>query len=219
VNPTSTKINSINENTSFKSFCDNLLLKINEDNVSDTKIDESILIQQNIDRVLASIRKRKDLLIETPSVHESAQVVESVHITEEIVNEDTNVNPINEQLVVGNDGIEKYVFYRDKEETFECNVSISGASNTSSMVRLIIDTTTLNIILYGKVQKDGKCHVSIPKMTMFNEGTRGQVRLEVIVDDTLFVPWESSCIIEGSKTVTVDISAKKEVNVNFNNGE
>jgi hypothetical protein len=50
---------------------------------------------------------------------------------------------------------------------------------------------------------------------MYPEGTRGQIRLEVIVDDTVFSPWESSCVVEGAKKVTVDIKQKKQVSVNF----
>jgi hypothetical protein len=108
-----------------------------------------------------------------------------------------------------------YSLYRDKEETFECNISVTGASLSSAQARLIIDTPNLNIIFYGKLYKDGRCMVQLGKMTALPEESRGRIRLEVIVDDTLFVPWESACVVEGSKKVTVDIKGKKSVSVNI----
>lgn len=108
-----------------------------------------------------------------------------------------------------------YKLYRDREETFECNVSVEGASLSSAIARIIIDTNTINLIFYGKLYKDGRCLIPLQKMTMYPEGTRGQIRLEVIVDDTVFSPWESSCVIEGAKKVSVDIKQKKQVSVVF----
>lgn len=104
-----------------------------------------------------------------------------------------------------------YKLYKDKEEIFECNVTVEGASINSSQARLIIDTSTLNLVFYGKIQKDGKCTVPLRKMTFLPEKCKGTIRLEVIVDDTLFVPWESECIVEGSKKVSVQIKSKKKV--------
>jgi len=108
-----------------------------------------------------------------------------------------------------------YKLYRDREESFECNISIEGAALSSAQARLIIDTNLINLVFYGKLYKDGRCLVPLKKMTMFPEGTRGQIRLEVVVDDTLFSPWESACIVEGAKKVSVDIKQKKGVSIKF----
>lgn len=186
------------------------------------QIDERSITQSGINRVLEAFKIRKGLVdlpkvakpIEAPTnvIEKVEPIVEkTIDIKEEIKDEEI----VNESLSINPDGSEMYTFYRDKEETFECNVSISGASINNTSARLIIDTPSLNIVLYGKL-RDNKCLVSIPKMIMFNEGTRGQVRLEIIVDDTLFVPWESSCVIEGSKSVQVNITSRKDVSVNFN---
>lgn len=108
-----------------------------------------------------------------------------------------------------------YKLYRDREESFECNVSVEGATLASAQVRLIVDTSIVNLVFYGKLYKDGRCIVPLKKMTLIPEGTRGQIRLEVIVDDTMFVPWESNCVIEGAKKVSVDIKQKKNVSIVF----
>ena len=179
------------------------------------QIDERSITQTGINRVLEAFKIRKGLaeLPKAAKVEAPTQVIEKEQVIKEP--EEIKEEIVNESLIVNPDGSEMYTFYRDKEETFECNVSISGASINNTSARLIIDTPSLNIVLYGKL-RDNKCLVSIPKMTMFNEGTRGQVRLEIIVDDTLFVPWESSCVIEGSKSVQVNITSRKDVSVNFN---
>lgn len=108
-----------------------------------------------------------------------------------------------------------YKLYRDKEETFECNISIEGASLSSAQARLFIDSTIVNLVYYGKLYKDGRCLVQIGKMSFLPEGTRGRIRLEVIVDDTLFSPWESSFIVEGAKKVKVEIKEKKSIKFNM----
>lgn len=104
-----------------------------------------------------------------------------------------------------------YKVYRDREETFECNISVQGAKISNSQVRLIFDHELCNVIFYGKVYKDGKCAVPLKKMSFYPEESVGRVRLEVIVDDTIFIPWEETFTVEGSKKVTVQVKSQKKV--------
>jgi hypothetical protein len=137
--------------------------------------------------------------------NEIAKAKQEPEITEEdTLNESEEISPSDD-----------YKLYRDREETFECNISIEGASLATAQARIIIDTSSINLIFYGKLYKDGKCKIPLKKMNMYEEGTRGQIRLEVVVDDTVFTPWESSCVIEGAKRVSVDVKQKKNVSVNF----
>lgn len=142
--------------------------------------------------------------IEEQLANERAELDKQIH-------EEHIEPPINEEV----ESSDVYKLYRDREETFECNISVEGASLASAVARIIVDTNTINLIFYGKLYKDGRCLVPLQKMTMYPEGTRGQIRLEVIVDDTVFSPWESSCVVEGAKKVTVDVKQKKVVSVNF----
>lgn len=162
------------------------------------------IIDENLTQELDKLEQTILNKIEEDKTEEVVETYEN-HTTEsdDILNE--SVDPL----------LDYYKLYRDREETFECNISVSGASLSTTQVRLIFDTTSINVVFYGKLYKDGRCIVPLQKMTMFPEGTRGQLRLEVIVDDTLFVPWESSCIVEGAKKVTVDIKQKKAVSINF----
>lgn len=108
-----------------------------------------------------------------------------------------------------------YKIYRDKEEIFECNISVQGAKLSSSNVRLIFDHEICNLVFYGKISKDGKCAVPLKKMNFYPEKSTGRVRLEVIVEDTVFIPWEETFIVEGAKKVIVQIKSQKKVDVNF----
>jgi hypothetical protein len=108
-----------------------------------------------------------------------------------------------------------YKIYRDKEETFECNISVQGAKLSTSQVRLVFDHEICNVVFYGKVYKDGKCAVPLKKMSFYPEGSIGRVRLEVIVDDTIFVPWEETFVVEGAKKVTVQVKSQKKVDFRF----
>jgi hypothetical protein len=108
-----------------------------------------------------------------------------------------------------------YKIYRDKEEIFECNISVQGAKLSSSQVRLIFDHEICNLVFYGKISKDGKCVVPLKKMNFYPERSTGRVRLEVIVDDTIFIPWEETFVVEGAKKVTVQIKSQKKVDFRF----
>jgi hypothetical protein len=108
-----------------------------------------------------------------------------------------------------------YKIFRDKEEIFECNISVQGAKLSSSQVRLIFDHEICNLVFYGKINKDGKCAVPLKKMNFYPEKSTGRVRLEVIVEDTVFVPWEETFIVEGAKKVTVQIKSQKKVDFTF----
>ena len=108
-----------------------------------------------------------------------------------------------------------YKIYRDKEENFECNISIQGAKLSNSQVRLVFDHDICNLVFYGKIYKDGKCLVPLKKMAFYPEGSTGRVKLEVVVDDTIFVPWEETFVVEGAKKVTVQIKQQKKVDFRF----
>ena len=136
---------------------------------------------------------------------EDKETEENNEETEDIVNDEENP-------LVDNSS---YKIYRDKEETFECNISVQGAKLSTSQVRLIFDHPICNVIFYGKVYKDGKCAVPLKKMSFYPEGSTGRVRLEVIVDDTIFIPWEETFAVEGSKKVTVQIKSQKKVDIKF----
>jgi hypothetical protein len=101
-----------------------------------------------------------------------------------------------------------YPFYRDIEEVFECKVTIEGTAS-NSIVRLLLETETWDVIFQGKIKKDGICSIPIKKLSLFPVGTIGKATLEVIVDDILFTPWENPFRIEESKKVEVEVFKRR----------
>jgi hypothetical protein len=100
-----------------------------------------------------------------------------------------------------------YTFYRDKDEVFECKVTIEGTMSTAT-VRLILATDTWNLVFYGKIKKDGTCLIPIKKLSVFPLGTTGRATLEVVVDDVVFSAWEDAFRVEESRRVKVQIKGK-----------
>jgi len=103
-----------------------------------------------------------------------------------------------------------YKLFTDKTELFECNISIEGASLRNSSARLIIESNDVNLLFNGKLDSSGKCQVPVKKLKgLLDENTKGNIKLEVIADDTYFVPWESDFSVEASKKVVVEVKSQK----------
>jgi hypothetical protein len=104
-----------------------------------------------------------------------------------------------------------YKIFTDKGKLFKCNIDISGASMKDCHARLLLETDE-NIFLYkGKVNSNGVCEVEIPKIKNFEEGVEGKMKLEVIVENTLFNPWESDFIVTASKKVNVQVEDENDL--------
>ncbi len=83
-----------------------------------------------------------------------------------------------------------YKLFTDKPELFECNIKIEGASLKNSQARLIIETEDLSLLFNGTINKDGKCTIPVKKLKgLLEDNTEGQIKLEVIAEDTYFTPW------------------------------
>ena len=98
-----------------------------------------------------------------------------------------------------------YKIYRDKKETFECDISVKGAKLSDVKVRLVFDHEICNLVFYGNVNKDGKCTIPLKKMSFYPENTKGKVRLEVIIEDNIFIPWEETFIVKNYKKVKLKL--------------
>jgi len=98
-----------------------------------------------------------------------------------------------------------YKLYTDKNELFECEVSVKNASLKNSKARLIIESEDLNLVFNGEI-KDGKCQVPIRKLNgILQENTKGKMSLEIIVENTYFIPWESNFTVEEHTSIKVQV--------------
>ena len=106
-----------------------------------------------------------------------------------------------------------YTLYTDKQELFECSISLEGASVKNSKVRLVVEADNLNLLFKGTIDSSGKCTVPIRKLkNLLEESTKGKMKLEVIADDTYFTPWESDFEVETARKVTVEVKTQTNKN-------
>jgi len=102
-----------------------------------------------------------------------------------------------------------YKLFTDKTELFECSISLQGASLKKSKARLVIETPEYSLLFKGKISKGGKCEIPIKKLKgLIDENTTGNIRLEVIAEDTYFTPWESDFEVDVSKKITVEVKSQ-----------
>ena len=108
-----------------------------------------------------------------------------------------------------------YKLFTDKSELFECDIKLEGASLSKSSARLVVETSDYSLLFKGEINSNGKCEIPIRKLKgLIDENTTGNIRLEVIAEDTFFTPWESDFEVDVSKRVTVEVksqSAKKPI--------
>jgi len=107
-----------------------------------------------------------------------------------------------------------YKLFTDKAELFECDIKIEGASLSNSKARLVVETNDYSLMFNGSINSSGKCKIPIKKLKgLIDENLKGNIRLEVIAEDTYFTPWESEFEIEASKKVTVEVKSQSNKKV------
>ena len=104
-----------------------------------------------------------------------------------------------------------YKLYTDKQETFECDLFLEGADLKESSARIVVESKDLTLMFKGTIDKKGNCKVPIKKLKgLMGENTTGDIKLEVIAEDTLIEPWQSDFIVDTAKKVTVEVKSQKE---------
>jgi hypothetical protein len=103
-----------------------------------------------------------------------------------------------------------YKLFTDKTELFECNIQLEGASVKKSQARLLVESNDFSLVFNGEISSDGKCKIPIKKLKgLLEENTQGNIKLEVIAEDTYFTPWESKFMVETSKKIAVEVKSQQ----------
>jgi len=105
-----------------------------------------------------------------------------------------------------------YTLYLDRPETFECEIQVKNASLKNSMARLVVESVDgVNFVFNGKIEGE-KCIVPIRRLKgLLDENSKGNMHLEVIVEDTYFQPWKSDFIVEEHTSVKVKMNESKQI--------
>jgi hypothetical protein len=98
------------------------------------------------------------------------------------------------------DNSEFYKLWRDVNEKFECDIFIEGAKPENTQARLVIESEEWNLIFNGTIQ-NGKCQIPIKKLNILDENLIGNIKLEVIAEGNVFVPWQSKFQVKSSKNI------------------
>ena len=108
-----------------------------------------------------------------------------------------------------------YPLYKDKSENFSCDIYVEGAKTDETITRLIVETNEWTLMFPGEINS-GKVNIPIRKLNIFEEGQIGTVRLEVIAEGTVFIPWEDQFKIKLSKKVSVSLNENKKIPIQKN---
>ena len=152
----------------------------------------------------------------------------SENITDEIeeqIVEQKTIKPILEQTTIEDnldeETIDKevehiideqfYSIYKDKAEDFKCQIELEGANLSDTTARLILETDEWSVVFNGEIDRKGNCVIPLKKMSILNEGVIGKIKLEVVADNSLFVPWSDDFKVKFSKKVTIKMNENKNV--------
>lgn len=164
--------------------------------VSDVSESIEEVVEKIVESVMEESEKSTKEIVEEKTVEEVEEVEESEETQEEVVS-----------TVESNDNY--YSVFKDKSEDFSCDISLEGANLSNTEARLILETDDWNLVFNGEISKDGKCLIPIKKLSILNEGQIGKIKLEVIAEGTVFIPWEDDFKVKVSKKVSVKINETK----------
>jgi len=102
-----------------------------------------------------------------------------------------------------------YTLYSDKNNIFECDIQLEGASLSQAFARVIVESKGVNLVFNGEINSTGNCRINLPKLNILKEG--GEMKLEVIADDMYFNPWNSPFELKKSKNITVEVKQPKDI--------
>ena len=103
-----------------------------------------------------------------------------------------------------------YKLLKDKNNEFQCEIRLEGSSAKDAKVRLFLEGDGCEYSFNGKIENE-QCIIPLGKLKKFgNLLEHGKIRLEVVADDTLFIPYESDYELEAEKKVTVEVKQQTQ---------
>ncbi len=177
---------------------------------------EFVNFSDYLDRSKSSVKKPTESNNVTPieikkDIPQVEEKIEPKEIVEEKIFENVQIETKEEE-----DISDYYKVYRDKPETFSCDIELEGANLNDTTVRLILETKDWNLVFNGEIDQNGKATIPIKKLSLFEEGELGTIRMEVVAEGTLFVPWEEKFKVKLSKKVMVKFNESKVPEKNTN---
>lgn len=188
------KDNISSENTPLESV-DNIIDIPNND----------VYIENVIEKESLNINEKETIKEEFNTV---ADKIEDNVVKEPIQNSTITETTNDDSLLI--DELDLYKLYKDKDEEFNCNITVEGSSIEDTYVRLVLETENWNLLFNGELI-NGKCIIPIKRLNILKENEIGNIKLEVITEGNVFVPWEDKFIVKMSKKVLFAMNEDKKV--------
>jgi hypothetical protein len=161
---------------------------------------------------------KKEEPVKEIATEEVETVVESIKeedhkidIVEEKIEDAIEESSIEESIQEAvQDIVEGYKIFRDKSENFICDMEITGADPQKSKARIIVESKDLTYMFEGTIDGKGQCRIPLKKMNFLNENETGTIKLEIIAEDMVFVPWSDTFTAVSSKKVQVKNISESE---------
>jgi hypothetical protein len=104
-----------------------------------------------------------------------------------------------------------YKLFLDKNNLFECDIQLQGASIKNSFARIILESNDYSYVFKGEIDQNGHCSVEINKLkNLFENNESGSITLEVVADDVYFSPWSDTYQTDLSKKIDVVVKEQEE---------
>lgn len=185
---------------SFEDFMNKGVTPVKESKKEEEKVDDKVtnVTEPVKDKELSEPKKKEEKPIETEKVM-------PVEVEDFVIDEDDN-----SAFVESTDNDNFYKLYKDINEEFCCDIAIEGSSPEDTYARIIVESEEWSLVFPGTI-RNGKCIVPIKKLGILKEGEVGNIKLEVVAEGNLFIPWQNEFKVKVSKKVTVN-----NLNINEN---
>jgi len=182
---------------SFEDFMNKGVTPVKESK-KEEKVDDKVtnVTEPVKDKELSEPKKKEEKPVE-------AEKVMPVEVEDFVIDEDDN-----SAFVESTDNDNFYKLYRDINEEFSCDIAIEGSSPEDTYARIIVESEEWSLVFPGTI-RNGKCIVPIKKLGILKEGEIGNIKLEVVAEGNLFIPWEDTFRVKVSKKVTVNLNETK----------
>ncbi len=185
---------------SFEDFMNKGVTPVKESKKEEEKVDDKVtnVTEPVKDKELSEPKKKEEKPVETEKVM-------PVEVEDFVIDEDDN-----SAFVESTDNDNFYKLYKDINEEFCCDIAIEGSSPEDTYARIIVESEEWSLVFPGTI-RNGKCIVPIKKLGILKEGETGNIKLEVVAEGNLFIPWQNEFKVKVSKKVTVN-----NLNINEN---
>ena len=201
----------------FKESPTKIETDFNKEDFKDFFIEEETKTEEQF--VEEKLIKMDELMKKVDSLKEEAENIESLYGLEKENTIKSTKSVIKEQIaeeveeeyedINESEDDNYYPLYKDKAETFSCDIAVEGANLNETQARLIVESDEWTLMFEGEIDRKGKCNIPINKLSIFNEGTKGKIRLEVIAEGTVFSPWSDEFKVKLSKKVSIKMNESR----------